>query len=243
MPLAPQGERSDRPEAGHCPRSCPAPASGPGLVLWPFMHVPPSRVRVPGYVPGSAPAATTAATRHSPARSLRGHTAAGHPASSSSSGSGQRVRPGKVAGPQVGEVSPAAWSPPPFLELGGGCPMDDERGDALPGRGPLCLGLATAASVHLPRRLIAVTDLGLGQFSRGDRLGRRHSSASGSGSGSQVPRAELTEVGMAQATTAHCDWLDEGKPEAPLAGGLPIVQLTACRRGGHRALPVPMLWW
>ena len=58
-----------------------------------------------------------------------------------------------------------------------------------------------------------------------------------------VPRAELTGMGMAQATTAHRDWLDEGKPEAPLAGGLPIVQLTACRRGGHRALPVPMLWW
>lgn len=43
------------------------------------------------------------------------------------------------------------------------------------------------------------------------------------------PRAELTEVGMAQATKAHRDWLDEGKPEAPLAGGLPVVQLTACR--------------
>jgi hypothetical protein len=35
------------------------------------------------------------------------------------------------------------------------------------------------------------------------------------------PRVELTEVGMAQATTAHRDWFDEGKPEAPLAGGLP----------------------
>lgn len=57
------------------------------------------------------------------------------------------------------------------------------------------------------------------------------------------PRAELTEVGMAQATTAHRDWLDEGKPEAPLVGGLPIVHLTLCHRGGHRALHVPMLWW
>jgi len=78
---------------------------------------------------------------------------------------------GEIAGPRIGDVSLAAWSSPPFLELGGGCAVDDGRGDALPGRGLLCLGVAAAAGVHLPHRPIAVTNPGLGQFSRGDLRG------------------------------------------------------------------------
>src|SRR5271167_2175164 len=44
------------------------------------------------------------------------------------------------------------------------------------------------------------------------------------------PRAELTEVGMAQATTAHRDWLDEGKPEAQRGGAAGTYHLVVSTR-------------
>ena len=101
------------------------------------------------------------------------------PASNSVSGLGFRAT-GEVPRPRVSEVGPAARSPAAFLELGVAGSADGRPGDLVPPGGHLGLSAAPAGLVHLAAQLIAVTALGLGQFSRFDGLSGRHSPASGS---------------------------------------------------------------
>src|ERR1019366_5020834 len=89
----------------------------------------------------------------------------------------------EIAWTRVGEVSAAARSPAPGLELVE-IRAADHRGDAGPLSGHVGLGVAPASLVHQPAELIAVTGLNLGQFSGLDRVGRGHSPAPASGSAS-----------------------------------------------------------